>query len=77
MRWIQLGKVLNDCNTILVNGVGPKPVQVLQRLGIGVIEMTGLITDGLDSIYKGKKLHAVKKVTKSSDGCSGGGSGCQ
>lgn len=78
LRWIKLSKTLSDCRYILVNGVGAKPVEILERSGIGVVEMSGLIQDGLDAVYKGEKLKAVIKTApfKCGDGCSGNGMGC-
>ncbi len=78
LRWIELSRILKDCRYVLVNGVGAKPVEILQRVGIGVVEMSGLITDGLDAVYKGKKLKAVIKTStpKCGEACSGNGMGC-
>lgn len=78
LRWIEMAKVLDDCSYILVNGVGGRPVEVLQRVGIAVVEMSGLIDDGLDAVYKGKKLKSVlkAKLGKCGDSCGGNGGGC-
>lgn len=78
LRWIELAKLLPDCSYILVNGVGARPVEVLQRIGIAVVEMSGLIDDGLDAVYKGKKLKSVLKTNlgKCGDSCTGTGTGC-
>jgi nitrogen fixation protein NifB len=78
LRWINLAKTLNDCSYLLVNGVGAKPVDLLQKVGIAVIEMSGLIDDGLDAVYKGKKLKSVLKTTlgKCGSGCGGNAMGC-
>lgn len=78
LRWIHLAKTLNDCSYVLVNGVGARPVEVLQSVGIAIVEMSGLINDGLDAVYKGKKLKSVLKTTlgKCGDSCSGSGGGC-
>ena len=78
LRWIELAKTLTDCSYILVNGVGARPVEVLQRVGIAVVEMSGLIDNGLDAVYKGTKLKSVLKTTlgKCGDGCGGNGQGC-
>lgn len=78
LRWIELAKGLEDCAYILVNGVGARPAEVLQRVGIAVVEMAGLIEDGLDAVYKGKKLKSVIKTNlgKCGDSCSGNGTGC-
>ncbi len=78
IRWVRLAKVLEDCAYLLVNGVGARPVEVLHNLDVAVVEMSGLITDGLDAVYKGKKLKSVIKtqLTKCGDSCGGNGSGC-
>ena len=78
LRWIEMAKLLQDCSYILVNGVGARPVEVLQRVGIAVVEMSGLIDNGLDAVYKGKKLKSVLKTTlgKCGDSCGGNGQGC-
>ncbi len=78
LRWVRLAKTLDDCSYVLVNGVGAKPVEVLQRLGIAIVEMSGMIEDGLDAVYKGKKLKSVLKTNlgKCGDSCGGNGMGC-
>lgn len=78
LRWIEVAKTLKDCSYLLVNGVGAKPVEVLHRVGIAVVEMAGMINDGLDAVYKGRKLKSVIKTTlgKCGDSCSGNGTGC-
>jgi nitrogen fixation protein NifB len=78
LRWVELAKTLMDCSYVLVNGVGARPVEVLQSVGIAVVEMAGLIDDGLDAVCKGKKLKSVlkTKLSKCGDSCSGNGTGC-
>lgn len=78
LRWIELAKTLNDCSYVLVNGVGARPVEVLQSVGIAIVEMSGLIDNGLDAVYKGEKLKSVLKTDlgKCGDSCKGDGSGC-
>lgn len=78
LRWIELAKTLKDCSYVLVNGVGARPVEVLQSVGIAVVEMSGLINDGLDAVYKGRKLKSVikTKLSKCGDSCGGNGMGC-
>ena len=77
-RWEALGDCLNDCCALLVGGIGPSPSSIIGRSGIKIVEMTGLIDDGLDAIYKGKSLKTVKKadVFRCGAECSGSGSGC-
>lgn len=77
-RWIELSKILDDCRALLVGGIGPTPSSIISRSGIKVIEMTGLIDEGLDAVYKGKELKTLKKtdVFKCGSECSGKGIGC-
>lgn len=78
IRWIQLAKLLSDCNTILVNGAGANPSSMLKSMGIKIIQMNGLIEAGLDAIYKGASLSGLTacKPFKCGEGCSGSGGGC-
>lgn len=77
-RWEKLGKMLSDCRALLVGGIGPKPSSILSRSGLQIIEMTGLIDQGLDAIYKGKELRTITKAEafKCGQGCSGNAMGC-
>jgi nitrogen fixation protein NifB len=61
-RWINLANSLNDCRAILVSGVGENPAGILHRSGIRVIQMTGLIDEGLEAVYNGKAIKTVKKA---------------
>lgn len=77
-RWEELGGVISDCRALLVGGIGPSPSLILARSGIKIVEMTGLIDEGLDLIYKGKELKTLKKADmfKCGSDCSGKGTGC-
>lgn len=77
-RWMELSKSIEDCRAILVGGIGPTPSSIVGRSGIRIIEMTGLIDEGLDSVYKGKELKTLRKadVFKCGLECSGKGTGC-
>ncbi|WP_340113778.1 radical SAM protein [Maribellus mangrovi] len=77
-RWEELGNVISDCRALLVGGVGPSPSSIIGRSGIKIVEMTGLIDEGLDAVYKGKELKTLKKadVFKCGAECSGKGTGC-
>jgi len=78
LRWKALGESLNDCRALLVGGIGPSPSSIIGRSGIKIMEMTGLIDDGLDAVYKGKNLKTIKKadVFRCGAECSGSGTGC-
>jgi len=77
-RWKELSESIKDCRALLVGGIGPSPSSVIGRSGIKIVEMTGLIDEGLDAIYKGKELKTLKKadVFKCGAECSGKGTGC-
>jgi nitrogen fixation protein NifB len=77
-RWEELGDILSDCRAILVGGVGPKPSKILGKSGLQVIEMSGLIDQGMDSVYKGIELRTITKAEsfKCGASCSGTGTGC-
>ena len=46
-RWAELAGTLKDCRALLVNAAGPTPMKVLTQHGLKVIEMEGLIDEGL------------------------------
>jgi nitrogen fixation protein NifB len=77
-RWQELTHAINDCRAILVGGIGPSPSSIIGKAGIKIVEMTGLIDDGLDAVYKGKELKTLKKADVFACGsdCSGKGTGC-
>lgn len=76
-RWIELSKQLPDCSTVLVNGAGPNPTNILKGLGVIVVQMNGLIEEGLNWVYKGEPLKSVcSEKFKCGELCSGSGGGC-
>ncbi|NJO68722.1 MAG: nitrogenase cofactor biosynthesis protein NifB [Bacteroidetes bacterium] len=77
-RWINLARVLSDCQALLVSGVGPNPLDIIQNTGIRVIQMTGMIDEGLDAVFNGTPLKTVKKADlfRCGESCRGTASGC-
>jgi len=77
-RWKNLVEQIDDCRSLLVSGVGSTPYEFISKTGIEVIEMSGLIDEGLDCIFKGKKIKSIKKRDAFACGseCSGTGMGC-
>lgn len=77
-RWKQVAELLKDCSALLVNGVGDRPLKVINNQGLNIIEMSGFIEEGLDHIYKGLPLKSVRKrdMFKCGAECSGKGLGC-
>jgi nitrogen fixation protein NifB len=77
-RWITMANQLKDCRAILVGGVGENPTNILKHSGIRVIQMTGLIDDGLEAVFNSKQLKTVKKADafKCGESCRGNAQGC-
>jgi nitrogen fixation protein NifB len=77
-RWINLANMLKDCRALLVAGIGSNPTNILQLSGIRVIQMTGLIDEGLQAVFEGKQLKTIKKADafKCGESCRGDARGC-
>jgi nitrogen fixation protein NifB len=79
-RWAELATILKDCRALLVNAAGPTPMKVLTQQGLKVIEMEGLIDEGLRSVFADKPVPAAMKRRFISCGagvtCKGTGNGC-
>jgi nitrogen fixation protein NifB len=79
-RWADLADRLKDCRAILVNAAGPTPQKVLTRRGLEVIEMEGLIEEGLKAVFTGRPIPASMKRRFTGCGagisCKGTGTGC-
>jgi len=67
-RWKLMAEILNDCRVVLVSAAGGRPVEFLKKTGIEVIEMEGLIEQGLEHVFNGAPLSG-KRMTK---GCACG-----
>lgn len=75
-RWDLLAELMSDCRAILVSGAGSRPTEVLQKDGVRVIVMEGLIEEALESIYAGEEVVAPVRKFKCGEACMGDGSGC-
>jgi nitrogen fixation protein NifB len=79
-RWTELGDMLHDCRAFLVNAAGSSPKNALEDRGVEVVEMEGLIEEGLAAIYADKPIPATLKRRFTSCGsgtsCKGTGMGC-
>ncbi|MFZ2448508.1 MAG: radical SAM protein [Syntrophobacteraceae bacterium] len=78
-RWRDLAEILHDCRAVLVSGIGDTPRKILSSRGIQPIEMNGFIAMGLDAVYGGGRLEALKARRAGcckSQGCGGDGEGC-
>ena len=78
-RWRDLAKVIEDCHSILISGVGRAPRWVMERSGLHVIEAAGLISQAMESLHRSGDVPAsMRKQFKScgTSGCQGTGTGC-
>ena len=77
-RWLQLARLLSDCRAILVSGAGANPKTMLESCKVKVVEMTGLIDDGLDGVFNHKVIRSIAKpdAFKCGSGCKGNAQGC-
>jgi nitrogen fixation protein NifB len=77
-RWKQVSTILCDCHTLLVNGIGEVPCEILTAGGLTIYEIEGLIEDALSAIGRGEKLRMPRRTRV---GCrraetGEGGTGC-
>lgn len=77
-RWLDLADLLGDCRALLTTGVGASPRRVLTGKGIEIVEMEGMIEEGLASVYGGTPIPSSLRRTfrGCGTGCAGGGGGC-
>ncbi|MGZ0654088.1 radical SAM protein [Coraliomargarita sp. W4R72] len=79
-RWEALAESLKDCRAIMVNAAGSTPKNVLTSAGIQVVEMEGMIDNGLIHLFHGQELPpSLKREFKSCGAgvtCGGDGTGC-
>lgn len=78
-RWKEMAKILYDVDTLLVEGLGGAPYKYISSSGVKIIEMTGMIEEGLDAVYKKSELRSLsKKEMATCGGCNGAksGTGC-
>lgn len=77
-RWLDLAKTLSDCRGILVSGVGENPKTILESCGVRVVEMTGLIDEGLEGVFNNTPIRSLAKADSFKCGteCKGNAQGC-
>ncbi|MBK8014840.1 MAG: radical SAM protein [Deltaproteobacteria bacterium] len=77
-RWIDLAEILADCRALLVGGVGTAPRKVLESREIAVLEMEGLLEEGLEAAFDGRALpsHLMPKLRGCGLSCGGDRGGC-
>lgn len=77
-RWKKLALDLRDCRAILVSAVGSRPRGIVEGFGLPVIEMEGLIEEGLEALFHGEEIPASlrRRFTGCGNSCQGSGTGC-
>ena len=79
-RWADLARSLGDCRALLVNAAGDSPMKVLTDHGLKVVEMEGLIEEGLRAVFADQPIpHSMRRrFTGCGAGitCKGTGTGC-
>ena len=77
-RWVNVARVVHDCRAFLVSGVGENPKSIINNCGTQVIEMTGMIDEGLEGVYNHKPIKTIAKPNefKCGSGCKGNAMGC-
>ena len=77
-RWLELAGLIQDCHTLLVNGIGVTPKQILSENGLQILEVEGMIPEIISALHNRESItHLIKSEAFScSTGCTGGGGGC-
>jgi nitrogen fixation protein NifB len=77
-RWKKLAYELRDCRAVLVSACGPRPKQIIEGFGLPVIEMEGMIEEGLEAIFNDEEIPASlrRRFTSCGASCAGSGNGC-
>jgi nitrogen fixation protein NifB len=77
-RWRELAQTIHDCRAVIVSGIGPKPRWALEKAGLKVIEMSGLISQAVSIWFEAGDVPASMRKTFRSCGseCQGSGAGC-
>ena len=79
-RWAALAESLKDCRALLVTAAGPTPQKTLAACGLKVIEMEGIIDEGLKAVFAGQPVPPALKRRFNGCGagvtCKGTGTGC-
>ncbi len=79
-RWKALAEELGDCRALLVSAAGDRPKNVLEKAGLRIVQMNGLIEEGLKAAFKGEDVPASMQAgfqgCSRGISCKGDGAGC-
>lgn len=78
LRWHALADIIEDCNAIMVSGIGDTPRKILEQRGIEIFMVNGLIHEVIHAVKNRQNInHLMKRaVSVCSMECSGSGMGC-
>jgi nitrogen fixation protein NifB len=79
-KWNNVANELTDCTALLVNGIGPAPLEILSSKGIYVEAVRGSVQESVGALFAGKPIPQAMLKLAGNCGiggrCSGSGSGC-
>jgi len=77
-RWLELAQTIQDCRAVIVSGIGRKPRWALEQAGLKVIEMSGLVSQAISSLYEsGDVPPSMRKQFRACGSeCQGSSVGC-
>jgi nitrogen fixation protein NifB len=79
-RWDDISDTLSDCAALLVNGIGPTPLELLRAKGLFVEAVEGLVQKHVEALFFGKAIPQASLRLAGNCGvggsCSGAGKGC-
>ena len=77
-RWNRLGNLLEDCHSLLVSGAGETPRRKLEKQGLRIYELEGMIDRALDILMENGDLGEMTRrdCTSCGTSCSGTAMGC-
>ena len=78
LRWQRLSRILSDCSTLLVSGIGAAPRACLEGEGMRVHVIEGVIEDAVAKVLGGGDInHLIRRESKGCGmACGGTGGGC-
>ena len=77
-RWLDLAELLKDCRAILVSGAGNDPKKIIQAEGLRIVEMEGLLEEGVTALLENREIPAVlqRRFLGCGAACGGKGDRC-
>ena len=73
---MELSRLIADCHTLLVSGIGQNPAEILRASGVKIYETEGLIDATILALEQGEVPNCKVSITKCGFSCKGDGLGC-